>query len=81
MDDLTLEILMGTVVLGIVLRLRWQGNARPAWFVAAGGILISVAGIVRRIELSDILIPLVVALIAALIGIAAHRVRPKAQTD
>jgi hypothetical protein len=81
MDDLTLEILMGTVVLGIVLRLRWQGNPRPAWFVAITCALIAAAGTVRRIELSDILIPLVVALIAALIGIAAHRVRPKAQAD
>lgn len=81
MDDLTLEIFMAVVVLGIVLRLRWQGNPRPAWFVAAGGTLMSIAGMIRHIELSDILIPLIIALISALIAVAAHRVRPKAQVE
>ncbi|HVU20541.1 MAG TPA: hypothetical protein VHE09_07385 [Rhizomicrobium sp.] len=81
MDDLALEIMMGAVLLGIVLRLRWKGNPRPAWFVAALGATISAMGIIRRIELSDILIPMAVAAASAAIGLAAHRVRPKTDLD
>jgi hypothetical protein len=75
MDDLVLEILMGAVLLGIVLRLCWKGNPRPSLFVAIGGAMISAIATFRRLELSDIILPLVVAVIAGAIAAVAHRVR------
>jgi hypothetical protein len=81
MDDLTLEILMGMVLLGIVLRMCWQGNPRPGLFVAIGGATISAAAAIRRLELSDIIIPLVVGALSALIAGVAHKVRSKPQPN
>ncbi len=81
MSDLTLEILMGVVLVGVVLRMSLRGNTRPGLFVAVGCVLISVAGMIRHLELSDIIIPLVVAAISGAIAAMAARGRSKAQAD
>ena len=72
MDDLTLELVMAVVVLGIVLRSCWQGNPWPCFWTVVGATLMAVAAAIRRLELSDIVVPAAVAFIAALIGRFAH---------
>ena len=75
MDDLFLEILMGAVLLTVVLRACWRGNPGPSIFVAIGGTIIAVLATIRHLELSDILLPLIVAAIAGIIGGLARKVR------
>ncbi len=81
MSDLTLEILMGALVLCVVFRMSGRGNPRPGLFVAIGGAAISAAAAFRRLELSDIIIPLVVAVISGLIAAIAHGARPNTQAN
>jgi hypothetical protein len=66
--DMFLEILMGAVLLAVVLRACWQGNPRPSVFVAIGGAVIAVVAAIRHLEMSDIILPLMVAVIAGIIG-------------
>ena len=75
MDDLFLEILMGAVLLTVVLRACWQGNPGPSIFVTIGGIIIAVLAAIRHLELSDILLPLIVAAMAGIIGALARKAR------
>ena len=77
MDDLTVELMMAVLVLGIVLRTCWQGNPRPCFWTVVGASLMAVAAAVRHLEMSDIVVPAVVAVLAAIIGRLAHAARPK----
>ena len=81
MDDLSLEIMMAAALLAVVLRSCWRGNPRPSLFVATGGFVIAILAAIRGLETSDIVLPAVIALVAGLIGIIAHRVpqKPKPQ--
>jgi len=77
MDDLTSELLMAVAVLAIVLRACWQGNPRPCFWTVVGASLMAVAAAIRHLQLSDIVVPLVVAVLAAIIGRFAHTARGK----
>ncbi|MEI9930371.1 MAG: hypothetical protein WDM89_07405 [Rhizomicrobium sp.] len=77
MDDLALEILLAAAVLVVVLRACWQGNPWPCFWTAIGAALMAVAAIVRHLEMSDIIVPSVTAVFAALIGHFSHKARRK----
>jgi hypothetical protein len=81
MDDLSLEILMATALLAVVLRSCWWGNPRPSLFVAAGGFAIAVLAAIRGLQMSDIMLPAFIAIVAGVIGGIAHKVpnKPKPQ--
>jgi hypothetical protein len=77
MDDLTAELAMAVLVLGIVLRTCWQGNPRPCFWTVVGASLMAVAAAVRHLEMSDIVVPALVAMMAAIIGRFAHAARAR----
>jgi hypothetical protein len=81
MDDLTIEVVMAVLVLGMVLRTCWQGNPRPCFWTVIGGALMSIAAAIKHLEMSDIIVPAVVALVAAIIGRLAHSARPRTRTE
>lgn len=81
MDDLTAELVMAALVLGIVLRTCWQGNHRPCFWTVIGASLISIAAGIRHLEMSDIVVPAVVAVLAAVIGRLAHTARPQGEAE
>jgi hypothetical protein len=76
MDDLATEFLMAVAVLAVV-RACWQGNPRPCFWTVIGASSIAVAAAVRHLEMSDIVVPAVVAALAAIIGRFAHAARGK----
>jgi len=75
MDDLTAEIVIAALVLAIVLRACWQGNPWPCFWTAVGAALMAGAALIRHLELSDIIVPALVAIFATLIGRFAHTAR------
>jgi len=77
MDDLTSELLMAAAVLAIVLRACWQGNPRPCFWTVVGASLMAAAAAIRHLQMSDIVVPVVVAILAAIIGRFAHAARSK----
>jgi hypothetical protein len=81
MDDLTAELAMAVLVLGIVLRTCWKGNHRPCFWTVIGASLMAIAAALRHLEMSDIVVPAVVALLAAIIGRLAHTARPRKELE
>jgi hypothetical protein len=81
MDDLTGELVMAVLVLGIVLRACWQGNSQPCFWTALGGSAMSIAAAVRNLEMSDIVVPALVAVFATIIGCFAHAARPRERSE
>jgi len=81
MDDLTTELVMAVLVLGIVLRTCWQGNHRPCFWTVIGATAMSIAAAIRHLEMSDIVVPAVVAVLAAIIGRLAHTARPRSKAE
>ncbi|HTT98986.1 MAG TPA: hypothetical protein VMF58_13115 [Rhizomicrobium sp.] len=77
MDDLTIELVMALVVLGIVLRTCWHGNHRPCFWTVIGASVMSIGAAIRHLEMSDIVVPAVVAVLTAIIGWFAHTARPR----
>ncbi len=77
MDDLTTELLMAVAVLAIVLRACWQGNPRPCFWTVVGASLMAAAAAIRHLQMSDVVVPAVVAALAAIIGRFAHAARVK----
>jgi hypothetical protein len=75
MDDLTAELVMAVLVLGIVLLACWQGNPRPCFWTVIAASLMAVAAAIRHLEMSDIVVPAMVAICAAIIGRFAHAAR------
>ena len=68
---------MAVAVLAIVLRACWQGNPRPCFWTVIGASLIAAAAAIRHLQMSDIVVPAVVAALAAIIGRFAHTARAK----
>ena len=77
--DLILELLMAGVLLIAGLGACRKGNPWPCFWTAVGGFALSVLAMIRNLEASDIFLPMIVGLIAAIIGVAAHGFRPRAQ--
>jgi hypothetical protein len=73
--DLVLEILMAGVALAVVGRASRRGKPRPCDWTAAGGAAISVASMIRSLPPSEILLPLIVGALAALIAALSPKVR------
>jgi len=81
MDDLTIELIMAVLVLGIVLRTCWQGNPRPCFWTVIGASVMAIAAAIRHLEMSDIVVPALVAVFAAIIGRVAHAARPRSKAE
>ncbi|HVV64997.1 MAG TPA: hypothetical protein VHC42_05980 [Rhizomicrobium sp.] len=73
--DLVLEILMAGAVLAAVAGACRRGNPRPCYWTAAGGAAISVASMIRSLPPTEILLPLIVAALAALIAALTPKFR------
>jgi hypothetical protein len=79
MDDLTAKVLLGFCLLVLVLRACWHGNSWPSFWTAAGGITLAILAMLRHLQQSDIVVPLIVGVTAGIAGLIAHRIRARRQ--